>query len=90
LNLASWITPGWESRVSIGRALKKLKSCIGSDYELTSIGIAREVASVLDEGGTLKVTAGDGVAADGGDDGGVGQGGLGADDGVGDVVVDGL
>jgi hypothetical protein len=70
--------------------LKKLKSCIGSDYELTSIGIAREVASVLDEGGTLKVTAGDGVAADGGDDGGVGQGGLGADDGVGDVVVDGL
>ena len=63
---------------------------IGADLEHTGISIAGEVASVLDEGGALEVTAGDGVAADGGDDGGVGQSGLGGDDRVGDVVVDGL
>lgn len=57
---------------------------------LTGIGIAGEVASVLDESGALELAAGDGVAADGADDGGVGQSGLGGDDGVGDVVVDGL
>ena len=57
---------------------------------LTSVSVAGEVAGVLDVGGALEVTAGDGVAADGGDDGGVGQGRLGGDDGVGDVVVDGL
>ena len=63
---------------------------VRADLEHTGISIAGEVASVLDEGGALEVTAGDSVAADGGDDRGVGKGGLGADDGVGDVVVDGL
>lgn len=57
---------------------------------LTGVGVAGEVASVLDEGAALVLTAGDGVAADGADDGGVGQSRLGGDDGVGDVVVDAL
>lgn len=61
-----------------------------SDPWLTGVSVAGEVAGVLDVGGALEVTASDGVAADGGDDGGVGEGRLGGDDGVGDVVVDGL
>ena len=38
----------------------------------------------------LVLARGDGVQADGADDRGVGEGGLGRDDGVGDEVVDAL
>lgn len=58
--------------------------------KLTGVGVAREVAGPLDEGAVLEVARGDGEEADGADDAGVGQLGLGGDDGVGDVVVDGL
>lgn len=57
---------------------------------LTGIGVAGEVAGPLDEGAVLELARGDGEQADGADDGGVRQLGLGGDDGVGDVVVDGL
>lgn len=47
---------------------------------LTSIGIAREVARPLNERAALEVAAGDCVAADGAEDGGVAELGLGGDD----------
>jgi hypothetical protein len=56
----------------------------------TGIGIRGEVASPGDEGLALVLAGGDGVGADGGDDGGVAQLGLSRDDRVGDVVVDAL
>jgi hypothetical protein len=56
----------------------------------TGIGIAGEVASPGDEGLALVLAGGDGVCADGGDDGSVAQLRLGRDDGVGDEVVDAL
>jgi len=57
---------------------------------LTSIGIAREVASPLNVGATLSLAGGHGIEADGGEDGRVAQLRLGGDDAVGDVMVDGL
>jgi hypothetical protein len=60
------------------------------DGRLTSISIAAEVACPGDVRVALVLARGDGVQADGGDDGCVAQGGLGGDDAVGDVVVDGL
>jgi hypothetical protein len=63
---------------------------IESLVRLTSIGIAGEVASPGDEGLALVRTRGDGVCADGRDDGRVRQLRLGGDDAVGDEVVDAL
>jgi len=63
---------------------------MGNVVVRTGIGIRREVASPGDEGLALVLAGGDGVGADGGDDGGVAQLGLSRDDGVGDVVVDAL
>jgi len=60
------------------------------DGRLTCIGIAAEVAGPGDVRVALVLARGDGVQADGGDDGCVAQGGLGGDDAVGNVVVDGL
>ncbi len=57
---------------------------------LTSIGVAREVTGPLDESAALKITRGDGEQADGRQNGSVRELGLGSDDTVGDVVVDGL
>lgn len=54
----------------------------------TCIGIAGEVPGPGDEGGVFGRSRGDGVAADGGHDAGVREGGVGFDDGVGYVVVD--
>jgi hypothetical protein len=56
----------------------------------TSISIAGEVASPGDEGLAFVLSRGDGVCADGRDDGRVGQLRLGRDDAVGDEVVDAL
>jgi hypothetical protein len=80
LNLASWITPTCVS-------LTKLQ---GWSLPLTSIGIAAEVARPCDEGLVLVCAGCDGVYADGGHDGRVGELGLGGDDGVCDEVVDRL
>jgi hypothetical protein len=56
---------------------------------LTGIGVAGEVAGPLDKGAALELARGDGVAADGAHNAGVGKLGLGRDDAVRDVVVDG-
>lgn len=80
LNLASWMTP----------ELISINVAIGNTLIRTGIGIRREVASPGDEGLALVLAGGDGVGADGGDNGGVAQLGLSRDDGVGDVVVDAL
>lgn len=56
----------------------------------TSIGIVGEVTAPLNKSAALKLTRCDGIAANGAQDTRVGQLGLGGDDGVGDVVVDGL
>jgi hypothetical protein len=53
-----------------------------------SVGVAGEVSAPGDKGVALVLAGGDGVGADGADDGGVAQGGLRRDDAVGDVVVD--
>ena len=55
----------------------------------TGVSVRAEVASPLDESASFSLTAGDGVAADGADNRGVAKSGLGGDDRVGDVVVDG-
>jgi hypothetical protein len=57
--------------------------------EHTSIGVRGEVTGPLDKGAVLVLARGDGVAADGADNGGVAQSGVGGDDRVGDVVVEG-
>ena len=56
----------------------------------TSIGVGGEVASPSDEGLTLVLAGGNGVCADGRDNGGVAQLGLSRDNRVGNVVVDAL
>ena len=56
----------------------------------TSIGIAGKVSGPGDVGVALVRSRGDGVDSQGADNRGVAQGGLGRDDAVGDVVVDGL
>ena len=48
------------------------------------------MAAPLNKSAAFQLTAGDGVQADGAQHGRVGQLGLGGDDAVGDVVVDGL
>lgn len=48
------------------------------------------MAGPFDVGGTLQVTGGDGITADGRENRGVGEVGLGSDDTVRDVVVDSL
>jgi hypothetical protein len=58
--------------------------------ELTSISVAGEVAGPGDERLALVLTGGDGVCADGGDDGRVRELGLSRDDAVRDEVVDAL
>lgn len=73
------MTPGYVSFVLAGCVVVR-----------TSVGIGREVASPSDEGLALVLARGDGICADGRDDGGVAQLGLSRDDGVGDVVVDAL
>lgn len=70
----------------VGESLATLELGILND---TSIGVAGEVASPLNKGGSLKLAAGDWVETNGGEDAGVGQLGLRRDDRVGDVVVDG-
>lgn len=57
---------------------------------LTSVGIAGEVASPLDEGAALVLARGDSKAADSAEHTGVGELRLRSDDAVGNVVVDGL
>ena len=57
---------------------------------LTSVGIAGEISSPLDEGATLEIARCDGVQADGREDGRVAELGLGSNNAVGDVVVDSL
>jgi hypothetical protein len=56
----------------------------------TSIGVAGKVSGPGDVGVALVGSRGDGVDAQSADNRGVAQGGLGGDDAVGDVVVDGL
>lgn len=64
---------------------------VGSDWSRhTSISIAREVAGPLDIGVVLVLARGDGEEADGAQGGRVAEVGIGGDDRVGDVVVDGL
>lgn len=57
---------------------------------LTSIGIAGEVTSPLDEGAALEIARSDREQADSGQDRSVAELRLRSDDTVGDVVVDGL
>lgn len=57
---------------------------------LTRISITREVARPSHKRVTLMLTRRDRVKTDSADDGRVAEGGLGRDDGIGDVVVDAL
>ena len=61
-----------------------------SDKLLTSISVAREVASPLNEGSALVRARSDREAADSAENAGVAQGWLRGDDGVGDGVLDAL
>lgn len=56
----------------------------------TSIGVTGEVAAPLDVGASLQVPRGDGIASNGAHNGGIRELGLGGNDAVRDVVVDGL
>lgn len=71
----------------VGESLTTLELRILND---ASVGIAREVASPLDESATLSLARGDWVQTNGADNAGVAELRLGRDDGVGDVVVDRL
>jgi hypothetical protein len=57
---------------------------------LTRVGIAREVATPGDKGVACVVARCDGVGSDGAHDRRVAKSGLGRDDAVGNVVVNGL
>ena len=59
-------------------------------YGHTSISVRAKVPSPSDEGAPFLLAGRNGVAADRGDHGGIGKGGLRGDDAVGDVVIDGL
>jgi hypothetical protein len=69
----------------VGEGLTALELGVSDN---TSIGVAGEVSAPGNKGLTLVLAGGDGVGADGADNGGVAQGGLRRDDAVGDVVVD--
>ena len=73
---------------SLGKVSKSLTALELGISDNTGISIAGEVSAPGDKSLTLVLAAGDGVGADGADDGSVAQGGLRGDDAVGDVVVD--
>lgn len=62
---------------------------IGERAEHTGISISTKVGAPLDKGGVGRVSRGNWVETNGGEDGGVGDGRGGCDGTVGDVVVDG-
>lgn len=74
----------------LGQSLETLAALELGVLDDSGISIAREVAGPLDEGGVLELAAGDCVGADSAHHRAVGELWLGGDDGVGDVVVDGL
>lgn len=70
----------------VGKCFTPLPACV-LDY--SSISIAGEVTSPLNESGTLELAAGNGVETDGGEDTRVAELRLRGDDRVSDVVADG-
>lgn len=71
----------------VGQGVAALELGVLND---ASVGIAGEVAGPLDKGAVLVLARGDGEAANGADDAGVRELGLGRDDAVRDVVVERL
>lgn len=86
----SWREPFLHLHGGLGQVGQGVATLELSVLDDTGVGVAGEVAGPLNEGAVLVLARGDSVAANGADDAGVRELGLGRDDAVRDVVVEGL